>query len=333
MTEHIIGGRREDVVRVADKQDLSKSSGKDFLQGTLVESLFPEQRTKIITVQCTDPVITAFQTLIEHKILSVPVFDSQRRSYNGFIDMLDVVYTIVALSSEVELTGGSLSQLLNKSEQLRKTTCGQVVDASGRNPYYRVEDNAPLLAAIELMATHRVHRIPIVNHDGELISIVTQSHLVRLIHRNIGKFAKFAALTVQELKLGFKQVHSLTESHKTIEAFRTIHDKKVSGLAVVSESGELVGNISASDMRLIGGDVQNLSRVFMPIAQFLDLHPKDDSKLPGPYCVVSSSTMEEVMFKFVLTGAHRVYTVDQEKKPIGVISLGDLLEAILKHLD
>jgi len=138
MTEHIIGGRREDVVRVADKQDLSKSSGKDFLQGTLVESLFPEQRTKIITVQCTDPVITAFQTLIEHKILSVPVFDSQRRSYNGFIDMLDVVYTIVALSSEVELTGGSLSQLLNKSEQLRKTTCGQVVDASGRNPYYRV---------------------------------------------------------------------------------------------------------------------------------------------------------------------------------------------------
>lgn len=141
MAEHIIGGRKEDVERVSNKKDLTKGSGKDFLQGTRVESLFPEQRSKIITVYNTDSVVTAFQvfdlhsaslcslllqTLIEHKILSVPVYDAQQRMYNGFIDMLDVVYTIVAMSSEVELTGGSLSQLLNKSEQLRKTTCGQV---------------------------------------------------------------------------------------------------------------------------------------------------------------------------------------------------------------
>lgn len=57
----------------------------------------------------------------------VPVYDSQRQRYMGFIDMLDVVHTIVEVCKEAELTGGGFNELLSSSEQLKKKSCGSVV--------------------------------------------------------------------------------------------------------------------------------------------------------------------------------------------------------------
>lgn len=191
-------------------QKETKLTGSQWLQTTPVGTLFPDKR-KILSVSATDSVPTAFKILTENKILSVPVWDDHHRRYVGFIDMLDVVYTIVDACKEVELTGGSLSQVLEKSQQLKRLTCGQVADISGRNPFYPVQDTAPILAAMELMVDHRVHRIPIVNAEGDLVSIVTQSHLVRLLAEKIDMFPAFARLRVAELKLGYKEVLSVKE--------------------------------------------------------------------------------------------------------------------------
>ena len=55
---------------------------------------------------------------------------------------------------------------------------------------------------------------------------------------------------IKEL-FGKRETLSIEQSKTMIEAFQMISQKLVSGLAVVDDHGQLVGNISASDMRVI----------------------------------------------------------------------------------
>ena len=51
-----------------------------------------------------------------------------------------------------------------------------------------------------------------------------------------------------------------------------------------------------------------------------------------PYCVTPKKNFGDVVAEGVSTKAHRIYVVDEHQNPIGVISLGDVLEAISKSV-
>ena len=54
-----------------------------------------------------------------------------------------------------------------------------------------------------------------------------------------------------DVPIGTKHVISVGKSTKAIEAFRTMDNKKISGLAVVEEeTGKLIGNTSSSDLKV-----------------------------------------------------------------------------------
>jgi len=114
---------------------------------------------------------------------------------------------------------------------------------------------------LDLIVQYKVHRVPIINIEGQLISVITQSHLVRELYKNFSKF-DIASQRVQDIKLGYKEVLSIRSDNSAIEGFNIIKEKKVSGLAVVDGSGKLVGNLSATDLRNVGADINLISRVF-----------------------------------------------------------------------
>jgi hypothetical protein len=60
MSEHIIGGRKEDV-HLTRAPSLPVDKPKDYLKNTKCSSLFPEGRLNIITVQSTTSVSDGFK--------------------------------------------------------------------------------------------------------------------------------------------------------------------------------------------------------------------------------------------------------------------------------
>jgi len=95
-----------------------------------------------------------------------------------------------------------------------------------------------------------------------------------------------------------------------------------------------VGNISASDVKHlrvqpIGELIHDL---YQPIKHFMNIRssmkervmmanlPKSD-----PIFVTKTNTLEEVLRQIVSNGVHRVFVVDDNKKPMDVISLRDIL--------
>ena len=73
------------------------------------------------------------------------------------------------------------------------------------------------------------HRVWLVNSPGgDIINVVTQSDVVKLIHSNLHVFrSELTSKTVHELRLGswHKVVHSVTLQDSYWDAFRKIHDK------------------------------------------------------------------------------------------------------------
>lgn len=187
-----------------------------------------------------------------------------------------------------------------------------------------VDQRAPVTNAIDLMIKWRVHRVPVVDTDGELLTVITQSHIARLIYKWLARFEQLADSTVEQLKLGYGEVITAQENEQAIAAFRLIHERAVSAVGVVDSEGKLVGNVSASDLKVIGYDGKLLAHLFVPISDFVKItRPEGVSAIT----VSPSSSFSQVLDKLVSNHIHRVYVVDEQRKPIGVISLLEILQA------
>jgi len=307
----------------------SPQRGMNLLRSTTVGSLFPDHPSgEIICFSKNDSLATTFQALAEHRILSAPVYDPVHRTHNAFVDMVDIVSFLVTEYSEQEISD------LHSLHSFMHAKCGSVSDLSGRDPFLPVESMAPLLTAISKMVQWRVHRIPVVDSEGELVTVITQSHVVKFLYQNMYLFGNLPNLTVEELKMFHAPVVSVSLDHKGFEAFKAMHDNRVSAVAVVDYDDKLVGNISVSDLKIIGFDGTMLARLYYPISQFLKLLAKDkgSNTVEEPACVSLQSQFREVVGKLVQTRIHRVYLTDDSGAPTGVITQHEVLNALLKFL-
>lgn len=237
--------------------------------------------------------------------------------------MVDIVTYILHLTYAVNIS--SFTELLQVQKRFNNQ-CSDIIGISKKSTYYPVERNTELWQIMKLMIEHHCHRIPVLSDAGNIETLITQSRIVHMIHENIELF-DIREKTIDQLNMGKRQVWSMNKEEKTIIAFQMITKKKVSGLAVVNNDGTLLGNISATDMRNIGVCGESVGRLLNPIEQYIQLN---DSTIPL-YCVQLGDKLCHVVKKCKDTGAHRLFIVDDNHIPIGVISLVDILSTIIHY--
>lgn len=103
---------------------------------------------------------------------------------------------------------------------------------------------------IELLAKHNVHRVPVIDHQGRVTNLITQSALVAYLAAHLDKLGNIREQTVGALTLGHKSVVTASVNLRAIDAFKIMTQHGVSGVAVVDEEGNLIGNISVRDIRV-----------------------------------------------------------------------------------
>ncbi|EGG24598.1 cystathionine-beta-synthase domain-containing protein [Cavenderia fasciculata] len=295
-----------------------------------IGQIFPNTSVEIFSVTSDDTVNSAFKKMVEKKVLSLPIFDTVHRRFNKFIDMVDIVTFCMKHLTSKELNDMDLNFIVETKDIFKSHKVGDICDLSERNPFCPVESSAPLNVAIELMVKWNVHRIPVIDSEGNLISILTQSRVIEYCNNHAMELNNEHQLSkrLDELPLiGTSPVLSIGDDKMAIEAFKLIYDNRVSAVSVVDKDEILVGNISVSDLRMIGSDGSLLGRLFLPINTFMAMVPKD-TKSPffNVICCRDSTTLEEVLVKFQLSKVHRIYLVDDQMKPKRCISQGDILK-------
>jgi CBS domain-containing protein len=279
----------------------------------------PLKEKSIITFQRTDSLSHVMKTLSEHNILSAPVV-TQVGAYYGFIDMLDVVRFVTDLVGENIMTKHDFD--LEKIDEFKSATVQHLMKypISKKNPFHPVSTSQSLLSVIEILATG-VHRVPVINESNEIKHLVTQSSVIKFIKDHLEILGAVRKKKIHETDFGIQYVVSVLHNEAAIDAFKLLKICNVSGLAIVDDNGSLIGVISARDIKRISSTAAWISRLFKPVSEFVQ---------NKPVVVRPDDTLEHALVKCVEYDIHRVFVVNEQLEPVGVISLTDILHEFMK---
>ena len=163
------------------------------------------------------------------------------------------------------------------------------------------------------------------------IGIISQSGLVAFLaskcpHGSMDETMLDAGLPFR------KDVIKVAESETAFTTFELLDSKRLSGIAVVDEDGKLIGNTSAVDIK---NAVMDAGRTVMDMDILSYLACVRQSQVMKnckyPNCHVrENATVGNVLNLLAKTGFHRVFVVDEDKKPVGVISFTDIIQFFVK---
>jgi len=293
-----------------------------------------------VTMDASESFEDAFTKLVKHHLLSAPVWSATEGKFVGYLemrDLLSIVLATYASSATNEPSPKSIDALLRHAREHLKVMDGITLTyMARRNPFKAVAPDASLLDVIRLLAdssnaASRVRRVAVVDPSSKkLLNVISASRCVAYFADHAAHFGSIAHATIAELKLGSSPVVSVSENATAFDTYTLLEKNRISGVAIVNAHGALVGNISARDLKHFITE-PDLAKLKLTVKQFLFELRQESIDIHVPTIVVyRHATLAQVAAKLKATRVHRVFVVDddQHMKPIGVVSVTDVVKAM-----
>jgi len=278
-----------------------------------------DKKKQAITVKTTDKASTLLEKLRQNHIQGALVVDD-KGTPSGWIDVLDIMNEMIYRSNiqGVHITEEDKKKLTEDGKAFAQRTCKELINASGRDPLVNVIHTRPMIEALRSLT--KAHRI-LVNYFDEN-HVVAQLDVISyflLHHNNV-----VAMLHKPMLEAGMVPeniVGSMNENNTIMGAMRYIRDCNVSGIAITDNDGKLITNLSASDF--LNVPLDKFSIFGGSIKTFLQQTRTSQMK---PISCRINDTMETLFHRMDKFKVHRIYIVDNVMKPVGFVSLTDIME-------
>jgi len=307
-----------------------------FLLNTKVEELRTPSG-KIFVAYRNEAAPDVFRGLITQQVLSCPVLTQKGSFHFACVDMMNYVEYFVGQLKDKDTISmkEDFWSVMTKEVKFKemKVKDLMVSPLSFRNTFHPLKPGFSLYTAVEALAIGtNVRRLPIVDENRKIVNLITQSQIVDLTLKNVRLLGKKKSKPIHLCSPMYRHVHSIVATQPAIEGFKIMIEKCCSGIAVVDEHGKLIGNISVKDLKAIDTDGKWFSRLFFPASKYIEELQKDFPHHKRPFHAITvhgSDTIETTLHKLVENKIHRVYIVDEHHKPVGVVSLRDVLKEII----
>lgn len=283
----------------------------------------------VLSSQTCPEVLT---TLAEKQIQSVPVWDEDTKSFLGMVDVLDLLTLLVVMNSAKDFADLLATRPVSWDEfsqvevdMFSRQTIKEVCNASRRNPWCPVHFSVPLHSLMDMFGNDvNLHRVGIVNDAGDVTGIVTQSQVIRFLAEKVVSFSGVTDQPISSWYTPSGKVVSVPSTDTTLKAFQTLLSNNVSGVAVVDSTGAIINTLSGSDIKVsLGKNI--FSDLNLPLPEFLTKSNEFFKRHQEPIVATMSETLESVLNKLNDNHIHRLFVVDAANRPIGVLSLCDLI--------
>jgi CBS domain-containing protein len=324
-----------------------------IFKDALVRNLFPFVKS-VVSLRNTDTVSDCIWRLTKEQIISAPVFNEQGKIV-GIVDVLDFcLFAIGLFPKEVNLeslTEEQVEQVVAVGQKFQTSPVEDVLQLSyalkeHQHVFYVTRDTS-LPRLLELFYGG-VHRVAVTSSSDEetaekglLLNVISQSDLLDIFAQSLPLLDKTARnKTVKDLQLGSRDIVTASHKKRAIDVLykmnKWISKPIISAVPIVDDNGALVATFSASNLK--GITPSSFANLLLPVVQYLKWQPEttflgslQNAKSLNPITVTEWSTFEEVVFKLAATRVHRLWVVDDDNKPIGVISLGDVFRVFLPY--
>jgi CBS-domain-containing membrane protein len=250
-------------------------------------------------------------------ILSAPILDKSTSLVLGSVDVLDIIAYITNVPSQQPPEDRYAAMKERFQHSVKETLAFSHV-----NPFTPVDEEATLSEIIVEYFSRGIHRIPLINSAGQMMYQITQMDLVPYLHHNLPALGPMADQTLADLGLVPGNVISVYETATLRAAFELISSNCVSGIAIVHSNGKLAGNLSASDFK--GVTEENFIRLETPVSAYIQNQVHITCH--------RTTTFGKCLGLFRANLVHRIYIVDAEEMPIGIVTLTDVMKLVRGHI-
>jgi len=310
-------------------------------------------RWTLLFRKAKDSAVSVLKTLYQNKINAVPVYDAEGKKWLGFVDDQDLVlWAFRSFFAELRKETGTkepqpgaefqlLTELESKSmfEKLQKmgnfvetvvgksnTTAADVGSFTGRNAWHPVKWTDSIYAVLEVFATTKVRRVPVVGDNGQVQHVITRSDLVDWTLENLGHYPELKTCPLFKLASAKKDAYTLPLSARAADAFRLMALHNVSAIGVIDGEGKVVCNVKLTDVKRAEGNIG--PRLHLPMNEYYQLQEKKRNLILSNLAAFGGAV--NMLCQHT---ARRMFVFDPNtNRPVGVFSQIDAIDELYRYL-
>uniref|UniRef100_A0A452HEY0 5'-AMP-activated protein kinase subunit gamma-1 n=1 Tax=Gopherus agassizii TaxID=38772 RepID=A0A452HEY0_9SAUR len=252
----------------------------------------------------------AFFALVTNGVRAAPLWDSKKQSFVG-------------------KSGSGLGVQIYELEEHKIETWREVYLQDSFKPLVCISPNASLFDAVSSLIQNKIHRLPVIDPDsGNTLYILTHKRILKFLKLFITEVPKpeFMTKTLEQLKIGtyanIALVHPNTPLYVALGIFV---QHRVSALPVVDESGRVVDIYSKFDVINLAAE-KTYNNLDVTVTQALQHRSQ---YFEGVLKCYRHETLETIINRLVEAEVHRLVVVDESEVVKGIVSLSDILQALV----
>uniref|UniRef100_A0AAY4B0N3 CBS domain-containing protein n=1 Tax=Denticeps clupeoides TaxID=299321 RepID=A0AAY4B0N3_9TELE len=278
--------------------------------------------SKLVIFDTTLQVKKAFFALVANGVRAAPLWDSKLQTFVGMLTITDFINILHRYYRSPMVQ-------IYELEEHKIETWREVYLQYSIHSLISITPDSSLFEAIYSLLKNKIHRLPVIDPEtGNVLHILTHKRILKFLHifgYSIPK-PRFLQKRIEELQIGtFQEIATIPLSATVYDALSLFVERRVSALPVVDEEGKVVALYSRFDViNLAAQKTYNHLNMTMREA------------VVGRMCCVEGvlkcyphETLEIIIDRIAKAEVHRLVLVDQDDRVRGIVSLSDLLQALV----
>ncbi|CAO2625008.1 5'-AMP-activated protein kinase subunit gamma-3 [Lemmus lemmus] len=278
--------------------------------------------SKLVIFDTTLEIKKAFFAMVANGVRAAPLWDSKKQSFVGMLTITDFILVLHRYYRS------PLVQIY-EIEEHKIETWREIYLQGCFKPLVSISPNDSLFEAVYTLIKNRIHRLPVLDPvSGTVLYILTHKRLLKFLHIFGALLPRpsFLCRTIQDLGIGtFRDLAVVLETAPILTALDIFVDRRVSALPVVNESGRVVGLYSRFDVIHLAAQ-QTYNHLDMSVGEALR---QRTLCLEGVLSCQPHESLGEVIDRIAREQVHRLVLVDETQHLLGVVSLSDILQALV----
>ncbi|KAK2489980.1 hypothetical protein MC885_021526, partial [Smutsia gigantea] len=296
--------------------------------------------SKLVVFDTTLQVKKAFFALVANGVRAAPLWESKKQSFVGMLTITDFInilhrYYKSPMVQIYELEEHKIETWRGKHYwklkifYIRKKVFRHLYLQETFKPLVNISPDASLFDAVYSLIKNKIHRLPVIDPiSGNALYILTHKRILKFLQLFMSDMPKPAFMKQNLAALGIGTYHNIAFIHPDtpiIKALNVFVERRVSALPVVDESGKVVDIYSKFDVINLAAE-KTYNNLDITVTQALQHRSQ---YFEGVVKCSKLEILETIVDRIVRAEVHRLVVVNEADSIVGIISLSDILQALI----
>ncbi|XP_041823973.1 5'-AMP-activated protein kinase subunit gamma-2-like isoform X2 [Melanotaenia boesemani] len=278
--------------------------------------------SKLVVFDTTLQVKKAFFALVANGVRAAPLWESKKQSFVGMLTITDFINILTRYYKSPMVQIYELEE--HKIETWRELYLQETF-----KPLVHIPPDASIFEAVYSLIKNKIHRLPVIDPiSGNALYILTHKRILKFLQLFVCEMPMpaFMKQTLEELGVGtYSNIAYIHPDTPLITALSVFTHRRVSALPVVDHNGKVVDIYSKFDVINLAAE-KTYNNLDVTVTQALRHRSQ---YFEGVMKCNKLETLETIVDRIVKAEVHRLVVVDEESHIVGIVSLSDILQALV----